>query len=151
MRFTDVLLDIVKSTLSLGQTIWSPVYGKVTYRGIVSDNIVCVNSNNDPVFFKKDGKLYKDGLCMIYPGQYKQDWVAFARESGMTCPLYEEFFQFLASRDLLEKERKAHCETLNDYCWNNFSKPEYWLTGLDITSMANEDEWHDYVLRKLAA
>ena len=150
MRFTDVLLEIIKATQDLGSTLWSPVYGNVTYKGIVGDHILCSNSEGTIICFGRDGKLYKDGMCMLYPGQYNQDWVLLARQAYMTCPLYEEFFQFLSSRDLLWKEEKAHSETLNDYCWNNFSKPEYWLTGLHITDVAEEDEWHDYMLRKLA-
>lgn len=152
MRIANVLLEIAKTAFRFGQTFWSPAYGNVTYGGIVNNKIVCTNQDGSIVTFDGDGKLFRDGECMLYPGKNDQDWVTFARLVNVPCPLYEELRLFLSSRNLLERVEKELYFTLNDHCWLNLEHPEYWVCGLnpDKKNIACEGEWHDYVLRKLA-
>ena len=72
------LIEVLKS-VSRGAKLWSPYCGECSFDGIRYDNELCIRCvhGNEVLNFFSDGRLSKDGECMLFPSKDNRNWSTF--------------------------------------------------------------------------
>lgn len=72
------LAEILKNC-PVGMKLYSPVYGEMEFRGIVthSGSIHCHTNNGRPHYFYPDGRYELEGECMLFPSKEQRNWNNF--------------------------------------------------------------------------
>jgi hypothetical protein len=72
------LIEVLKC-VSREAKLWSPYCGECSFDGMRYDNELCIRCvhGNEVLNFFSDGRLSKDGECMLFPSKDNRDWSTF--------------------------------------------------------------------------
>jgi hypothetical protein len=103
----------IVSCLPFGTPLYSPAYGVIycygvnKYGGIICSKYYCRHyapNPNEDIVFSYDGKLADDGLIMLFPSKYKQNWEGLDNLCTWEKVDYKKLYYYVTSTGEIESK-----------------------------------------------